>query len=164
VIFASETVATVVLVAATLWLQSGGMTILIHWIRVWIARGTEALTAWHSAVLTVRLTTGMIVLQLLQVLLWAAFYRWKCFPTWESSFYFSAVSYSTVGYGDVILPKAWHALGPIESIVGVLMSGLSVSALFAVASRLIRDRIDPESQPVLRYPLNADAVNVKESG
>ena len=152
-----ETVAAVVLLGATLWLQSGGMAVLIHWVRRWIGRGTPALTSWHSAVLMVRLTTAMIVLQFLHVLLWAAFYRWKCFPIWESAFYFSAATYSTVGYGDVMLPAEWHALGPIESIVGVLMSGLSVSALFAVTTRLIRDRIEPEhhhAPPVHRHSLD----------
>jgi len=79
----------------------------------------------------------VIVLHLLQILLWATFYRWHCLPTWESCFYFSAASYSTVGYGDIVLPRLWRSLGPVESVVGVLMSGVSVSALFAIVTRLI---------------------------
>jgi len=81
----------------------------------------------------------MIVLNITEILLWAGFYRWQCFPTWESSFYFSATSYSTVGYGDVVLPNVWRTLGPIESVTGVLMSGISVSGLFAILLRLIGD-------------------------
>jgi hypothetical protein len=54
--------------------------------------------------------------------------------------YFSAASYATVGYGDVVLPWTWRTLGPVESIIGVLMRGLSASFLFAVVSRLV-DRI-----------------------
>jgi hypothetical protein len=57
--------------------------------------------------------------------------------------YFSATSYSTVGYGDVTLPLKWRMLGPIESITGVLMCGISVSLLFAIATRLV----GPERQP-----------------
>ena len=79
----------------------------------------------------------VIVLHLLQILLWATFYRWHCLPTWEFCFYFSAASYSTVGYGDIVLPRLWRSLGPVESVVGVLMSGVSVSALFAIVTRLI---------------------------
>ena len=41
------------------------------------------------------------------------------------------------GYGDVVLPSEWRMLGPIESILGVLMCGLSVNLLFAIATRLI---------------------------
>jgi hypothetical protein len=63
-------------------------------------------------------------------------YRWLCFPSWEAASYFSASSYATVGYVDVVLPKTWRMLGPLESIIGVLMCGLSVSVLFAIATRL----------------------------
>jgi hypothetical protein len=51
--------------------------------------------------------------------------------------YFSAASYATVGYGDVVLPQMWRTLGPVESIIGVLMCGLSASFLFGVVSRLV---------------------------
>jgi Ion channel len=60
-----------------------------------------------------------------------------CFTSWDSPFYFSAASYATVGYGDVVLPRIWRTLGPVESITGVLMCGLSVSFPFAVVSRLV---------------------------
>src|SRR5258708_28780757 len=60
-----------------------------------------------------------------------------CFRSWESGFYFSAASYATVGYGDVVLPWTWRTLGPVESIIGVLICGLSASFLFAVVSRLV---------------------------
>jgi len=75
------------------------------------------------------------------------FYRWYCLPSWESSFYFSASSYSTVGYGDVVLPRVCRLLGPVESVTGVLMCGISVSCLFAVATRLIeRESRTPPTQ------------------
>jgi voltage-gated potassium channel len=85
----------------------------------------------------IRFASMTIVLHLLQILPWAAFYRLRCFRSWESSFYFSATSYSTVGYGDVVLLPVWRLLGPIEAIMGALMCGISVSMLFAIATRLI---------------------------
>jgi Ion channel len=63
----------------------------------------------------VRLMTGFIVLHIFEILLWAASYRWLCFPLWESAFYFSTSSYATVGYGDIALPQMWRSLGPVES-------------------------------------------------
>ena len=58
-------------------------------------------------------------------------------PTWDSAIYFSASSYSTLGCSDVSLPSDWRTLGPLESIIGVLMCGISVSLLFAILTRLI---------------------------
>jgi voltage-gated potassium channel len=97
--------------------------------------------------LLVRLTSVMIVLHMSQILLWTAFYRWNCLPSWESAFYFSTGSYSTVGYGDLLLPPAYRSLGPIEGVTGVLMCGLSASFLFAVVLRLVERevRLPPES-------------------
>jgi len=91
----------------------------------------------HSIRFMIWCTTVLINLHMLQILLWAAFYRWVCFPSWESSFYFSTTSYSTVGYGDVVPPQMWRILGPVESVSGVLMCGLSVSLLFAIVTRLV---------------------------
>jgi len=128
---------TFVLVMLTLWLQSGGMATLITWARRAVAGEIHKLGPLHIAMLVVRLTMALIVLQGLQVLLWACCYRWLCFPSWESALYFSASSYATVGYGDIILPSKWRMLGPIESIIGVLICGVSVSLLVAIVTRLV---------------------------
>jgi voltage-gated potassium channel len=146
--FARQAAAAVLLVSATLWLQCGGMAILIHWARTSIERDVKRLTPWHSAALMIRFAVAMTTLHILQALLWAAFYRWQCLPSWEASFYFSAASYSTVGYGDVVLPRAWRTLGPVESITGMLMCGLSVSGLFAILARVVAsEERSPEALP-----------------
>jgi voltage-gated potassium channel len=136
-IFARQLAIAVVLVMLTLWIQCLGIAELIHWARTSIDRGMARLSALHAAILMIRFSILVIVLHFFQILLWSAFYRWYCLPTWESSFYFSATSYSTVGYGDVILPRIWRLLGPVESVTGVLMCGISVSFLFVVASKLV---------------------------
>jgi hypothetical protein len=94
----------------------------------------------------VRFTAAIIVLQVLQILLWASFYRWFCFRLWESAIYFSTASYTTVGSGDVVLPRMWRTLGPVESVVGVLMCGLSASFLFAMVTRLVESDARLSSQ------------------
>jgi len=137
-VFVRQASAATVLVALTLSFQSGGMAAFIHWGRAYFARDVSRLDPLRSAVLMVRFTSVMIVLHILQVVLWAVFYRWSCFPSWESAFYFSTGSYSTVGYGDVVLPRMWRTLGPVESLTGVLMCGLSASFLFAIVARLFQ--------------------------
>lgn len=120
-IFTLQAGAAVVLVTLTLGLQCAGMTVLIEWARDSIERGVRQFSSWRSSVLMIRFTTALIVLHFLEIVLWAGFYRWRCLPTWESSFYFSATSYSTVGYGDLVLPHIWRLLGPVESVAGVLV-------------------------------------------
>jgi voltage-gated potassium channel len=125
-------------VTLTLALQSAGMSGLIVWLRGHFARSTREFGLLYSAALLVRFTNVIIVLHLSQILLWAGFYRWNCLRSWESAFYFSAASYSTVGYGDLVLPHMWRTLGPVESVTGVLMCGLSVSGLFAIVTYLVQ--------------------------
>jgi voltage-gated potassium channel len=127
----------VILVALTLSLQCAGMGFIIYRTRTLIEGRARKLSAWQAAVLMVRFAAAMTVLQILETLVWACFYRWKCFGTWEASFYFSAASYSTVGYGDVLLPRIWRFLGPVESLTGMLMCGMSVSGLFAILTRVL---------------------------
>jgi hypothetical protein len=135
--FAGQLSVGAVLVGLTLLLQCAGMATLIRWIRAH-EPPTNRLGAFRSGMLMVRFTSVIFVLHLLQILVWAGFYRWNCFPSWESAFYFSAATYSTVGYGDLVLPVTWRNLGPLESVVGVLMCGLSAALLFAIVIRLVQ--------------------------
>jgi voltage-gated potassium channel len=136
-IFIRQIGTAFVLVTLTVWLQCGGIATLITWLRSAIAGDIQKIGTFRSSVLVVRLTTALVALHGLQILLWACCYRWLCFPAWESALYFSASSYATVGYGDILLPSQWRILGPLESIIGVLMCGLSASLLFAIATRLV---------------------------
>ena len=133
--------AAAILITLTLWLQTAGMAVLIYWARAKLASNIQKLGPVLSAVLMVRFTTAIIALHLLHIVLWTAFYHWQCFPSWETAFYFSTSSYTTVGYGDVVLSQRWRTLGPVESVVGVLMSGLSVSVLFAIMTRLVEREV-----------------------
>jgi len=165
-VFARQAAVATMLVAATLWLQGSGMAVLIYWARNSLAQGVGALSAWRASVLMVRFTAAIIVFHLCQVFLWAACYRWLCLRTWESSFYFSATSYSTVGYGDVVLPPVWRLMGPVESVTGVLMCGISVSALFAILLRLVgsEDKQEFRKGCFVREDQPRKVVSVNEIG
>lgn len=146
-IFARQVGAAIVLVTGTLLIHCIGVAALIHLARARIDRGIKGLSPWRSSILMVRFTTAMIVLHIFEIFLWTGFYRWFCFPSWETCVYFSAASYSTVGYGDVLLPHVWRLLGPVEGIAGVLMTGLSVSLLFAIATRLVESETVSKNFP-----------------
>jgi hypothetical protein len=139
--FAGEASAAAILVLLTLLIQTTGMATLIQWIRVHHTRGVYPLGVLGSCFLMARFTSAIFALHVLQILPWAGFYRWMCCPSWEAAFYFSVSSYSTVGYGGVVLPREWRSLGPIESVTGVLMCGLSTALLFAIVHRLVEGKI-----------------------
>ncbi|MDH7504421.1 MAG: ion channel [Verrucomicrobiota bacterium] len=86
---------------------------------------------------------GVIVgLHLTEICVWAGFYLWqKCFPDFETSVYFSTLTYSTLGYGDVLLPRQWRLTGSVESIIVVLLMGWSAAFSFSVLSRFFDLRI-----------------------
>ena len=128
--------AAVLLVLVTLFLQCGGAAALIIWIRS-IPRQSREVRVFRCAALVMQTTVAVIVLHGIVILLWASCYRWLCLPSWESAFYFSSSSYATVGYGDVVLPSKWRLLGPLESMVGMLMSGVSIGLLFAAVTHLV---------------------------
>jgi voltage-gated potassium channel len=137
--FSRPTIAAAVLIELCLWIQSAGMAALINWGLAYLAH-KRRLSLLHSTALIVRVTNLLIGLHLAQILVWAAFYRWMCFPGWGHAFYFSIASYSTLGDSDLLLPETWRSLGPVEAVTGTLMCGLSVSLLFAVVTRLV-DRV-----------------------
>jgi voltage-gated potassium channel len=130
-------VAELPLITLTLWLQSAGIAALIAWVRRALKGDIREMSALRSAALVVRMTIAVVVLHGMEILLWAGFYRWRCLHSWDSALYFSASSYSTLGCNDVSLPLNWRTLGPLESVIGVLMCGISVSLLFTIVTRLI---------------------------
>jgi len=150
-IFVHEGYVTIILVTLTLLLQSVGMAVVIEWIKAQFPNGIRPLGFFHSIVLVVRLTSLLVCLHMLEVLLWASFYRWKGFATWEAALYFSAASYSTVGAGDLFLKPAWRTMGPVESVTGMLMCGLSASFLFAIVTRLVQH--ENSDKPTRARPL-----------
>jgi hypothetical protein len=135
--FVHQVGAAVLLVTLTLWLQYAGFTALIAWVRHTAATDIHKLGSFRSAGLVIKSTVAIITLHGLQIFLWASCYRWLCFPSWKPALYFTATSYSTVSYGDVVLPLEWRLLGPLESMVGMIMAGVSVSILFAIVTRLV---------------------------
>jgi voltage-gated potassium channel len=151
--------AAVLLVLVTLFLQCGGAAALIIWIRS-IPRESQRVRVFRCAALVMQTTVAVIVLHGIVILLWASCYRWLCLPSWESAFYFSASSYATVGYGDVVLASKWRLLGPLESMVGMLMSGVSIGLLFAAVTHLV-DGKSRSPLPLRSEPATADHIGLR---
>ena len=81
------------------------------------------------------------VAHLLEIAVWAVVFL-LCgeFPEFGTAYYHSAVNYTTLGYGDVIMTPSWRLLGPLEAANGALMFGVSTAIIFAVLLRLVEAR------------------------
>ncbi|MEO7099537.1 MAG: potassium channel family protein [Luteolibacter sp.] len=125
------------LVSACVAIHGAGMMVGIRWLgRSWPRKHPD-FTSSRIFWLLVRVVYGLLLLHLIQIAVWAAFYQIDgCFPDFETSFYYSATSYSTVGYGDVVLRHEWRILGAMEAVTGVIMFGWSTGVLFTVVHHL----------------------------
>jgi voltage-gated potassium channel Kch len=83
------------------------------------------------------------VAHLAEIALWAELFLF-CgeFSDFAASYYFSAVNYTTLGYGDVIMSASWKLLGPIEAADGALMFGVSTAIVFAVIQNMLLARFE----------------------
>src|SRR6187402_1616210 len=76
---------------------------------------------------------------LLQVAIWAGlFLVLGEFHQPEKALYYSAVNFSTLGYGDIVMTDRWRLLGPLEAMNGILMFGVSTAVMTAAVNYVIR--------------------------
>jgi len=124
-----------VLVAVTVAVHAVGITVLVKALRRWSA--IPPTRFWPITRLLVAVIWLLMLVHLAEILIWGWFYLWwECLPDAEAAVYFSGVTYTTMGYGDLVLAKPWRVLAPIEGLIGVLMCGLSTGVFFAVVTRI----------------------------
>ena len=114
--------------------------------------GFQPVTRW-----VIGLTCWLILIHLVEISIWGLFYFWQgCLPDAETAFYFSGVTYTTVGYGDLVLAKPWRMFAPLEALTGILMCGLSTGLFFAFVSRWISNWMQrkPALEPHSAAPMN----------
>jgi hypothetical protein len=74
-----------------------------------------------------------------QTPLWGALFVYLGeFDDLYQAVYHSAVNFTSLGYGDVVMSARWKLLGPFEAMNGVLMLGMSAAALMAILQEVIK--------------------------
>jgi voltage-gated potassium channel Kch len=121
------------LLALCVAIHAAGLTVALPWLR----RERSRSGFWRSTALFVRIAAWMIVLHVAEVSVWAVVYHWgDAIRGLPSALYFSAVTYTTTGYGDLVLPEEWRLVGAVEALTGILMCGWSTGFFFATVSRM----------------------------
>jgi Ion channel len=132
------------LLAVTVMIHAVGLTAVMR--QISYSSILRNIQFWQVALLLVCVAWVLLVLHLVEIGLWALVYWWqRCLPDLESALYFSGVTYTTLGYGDLLLPAEWRLLAPLEALTGILMSGLSVSFFFVIVSKAVAARSGTES-------------------
>ena len=79
----------------------------------------------------------MFVAHLIEMAAWAVLYRWlDIFDSMETAFYFSSVTYTTLGYGDIVPEVHWRLLATLEAANGFILFGWTTALVFAVLREL----------------------------
>ena len=114
---------------------------LVRFLPPLVSRTVVRAPFWGGAAVLGTALLALLVSALAQIALWAgAFVLCGEFADFEDAFYHSAVNFTTLGYGDIVMSRRWRLLGPLEAVNGSLMLGLSAAILFTVLSRVAEAR------------------------
>jgi ion channel len=129
-----------------------GLCVVIHasgvtWALSRIKRHPELPGFWAGTWLFILVAAWIVVMHLFEIVVWAVFYVAKgAMPALQTAVYFSAVTYTTTGYGDLVLPPEFRLVGAIEALTGILMCGWSTAFFLTVGSRLYESPTAPAEQ------------------
>ena len=125
----------IVLAAFLLMLTCGihllGMTFVMYLLRR-EGRLLRKWLRWVRAYVIVEIVLVMFIVSILEVLLWAAAYMALGeIESLEPAFYFSMVTFTTLGYGDIVLDERWRLLASFEAATGIIMFGWTTALVLA---------------------------------
>jgi voltage-gated potassium channel len=130
----------VLMMALTVAIHAYGATKWLGFVVTW-HNGWEAVDRTRDLYQAV-ISTAVVLLLLhfSEIVLWAVFYILlpdnAGLADINEAIYFSMVTFTTVGYGDVTLKVGWQLLGGMEAMVGITVFGLTTALLFSVLQRL----------------------------
>jgi hypothetical protein len=101
----------------------------------------------HGMIANVRpLLIVMIIMMLgnfIQIVIWGVlFIGLGEFSELYEAVYHSAVNFTSLGYGDVVMSARWKLMGPLEAANGVLMIGMTSAALMVILQQLIKGQFE----------------------
>ncbi len=93
-----------------------------------------------KAVLVSALTAWMFLAIVIEAWIWALVYLQipliTTLPDLQTGFYFSMVTFTTLGYGDVVITGNWRTLASIQAANGVIVFGWTTALIFVFIQRV----------------------------
>ena len=125
------------LVVATTVVHAGAMIATLWWLRAAQARRQGLVSAVHKVVHVAGTAVLMFLASAVESSLWAATYLGVgALKNIEEALYFSMVTYTTLGFGDVTLEGRWRLLSSLEAANGIIMFGWTTALIVAVVQRV----------------------------
>jgi hypothetical protein len=130
-------------VVCTIFVHALALVATVNFFRYERNRGRAGAGALIDLTIVALVISFAFVAHLIEIALWAVVLV-LCgeFQEFGIAFYCSAVNYTTLGYGDLLLTPSWRLLGPLEATNGALMFGVSAAMVFTVIQRLVRARFE----------------------
>ena len=130
-------------VLCTIFVQALAVGATVNFVRHERRLGRAGAGFWIDLAIVVSAISFAFAAHLIEIALWAALFV-ICgeFQEFGIAYYHSAVNYTTLGYGDLIMTPSWKLLGPLEAANGALMFGVSAAIIFAVIVRLIQAKFE----------------------
>ncbi len=135
-----ELVIGATMIAITVITQAFVLDFIIHKVKILERSGTLLrLGALRKSITLSVVVLGVFCSLIAAMWLWAGLYIFlQVFSDVETALYFSIVSFTTVGFGDVVPSAEWRLLGSIESANGFLLFGWSTAFIFEVTAMIYR--------------------------
>ena len=128
-----------VLVVGTVIVHSICIVLMLRRTQAWVNLHPVKASLVNLVVIFSSTTLALLALHAIYIWMWALCYMLLGeFSSLERALYFSSVTYSTLGYGDITLSENWQLLSGFEAMNGLIMFGTSAAYLFAVFGMLYR--------------------------
>lgn len=125
------------MIALTVVVHAVGIIALIRLLRGRFATGDGPQSLVRMVGVLVATVLALFLIHTIEIWLWALLYLGLgTFEFLERALYFSTVTFTTLGYGDITLPPRWQLLSSFEAANGVMLFGVSTAFVFAVIQRL----------------------------
>jgi hypothetical protein len=128
-------------IVSTILIHARAVMATVSFVRRERRLGRAGVNFWNDVGIVTLAISFALAAHLVDIALWAVLFR-MCgeFPGLGTAYYHSAVNYTTLGYGDLVMTPSWRFLGPLEAADGMLMFGVSTAIIFALTQRLIQER------------------------
>jgi hypothetical protein len=114
-----------------------GLTVLMHFLRSRANALRPHKNRFGQGLVILLVVHGLVLIHTAEIWSYAAAYRIiGAVHDWETALYFSTATFTTIGYGDVVLDGDWRVFGAIEAAAGLILFGWSTAFLFSVTAHL----------------------------